>query len=248
MENSMRNILSMIMVLALGAPAFGATVPRSCQALIGPPSSSNTPHAETYSGWIAHYQALRVEASAAQPDLLLVGDSIFGRWPEPLRNRAFPGLKTFDIGVDGDRTDDVLYRMQYGNLPAKAPRYVAVLIGTNNIGEKEMSAEEIAGGIAAVVTYLRETLPQSRIVLFGILPRGDESAGIDKRLMLQRANALVARCGDGQSVVYTDVRGEFLAPDGSIPASLMPDQLHPSERGYSILADAIKVAITRFSP
>jgi beta-glucosidase len=190
--------------------------------------------------WIGHYETLKREASSAQPDLLLIGDSIFGRWPARLTRAAFPGRVVFNIGVDGDRTGNVLWRLAHGDLPPRmSPRDIVLLIGTNNMGSN--GADEtpmvIAGGIAAIVGVLAARFPPSRIVVMGILPRGPRDD--IRRPILARANALIAACADGDAIRFVDAGEKFLAPDGTIPRGLLRDGVHPTARGYALIAQSL---------
>jgi beta-glucosidase len=104
------------------------------------------------------------------------------------------------------------------------------------------SAEQIANGIASVVKLLHDSFPASRIIMFGMLPR-EETNYLP---VIRRANLLISACADNAAIFYADVGDSFLAPDGSILRDLMPDLLHPSERGYAILANAINMVVARF--
>lgn len=111
-----------------------------------------------------------------------------------------------------------------------------LLIGTNNIAT--CSAEEIAEGIGAVVFELRKDFPSSRILLLGIFPRGapDDPA----RQTIVDINRRIAALDDGKSVHYLDIGAKFMASDGTLPPDIMPDKVHPSEKGLEIWGEAIK--------
>jgi beta-glucosidase len=219
---------------------------KECEALIPPsPTIASTPRsALNEPRWTERFDALRAEAQTTSADVLLIGDSIFARWRPAWWAGSMPGLTEFNIGIDGDRTDTVLWRVTNGNLPAKPPRLIILLIGTNNTAKLEQSPETIAGGIATIAKTLRSSLPTSRLLIVGTLPRG---RGLDDPITqhLRRTNALIAKCADDRAVFYVDASKGFLTGDGTISAELMPDLLHPSQRGYEVLAGAIRAAIER---
>lgn len=158
-----------------------------------------------------------------------------------------PPLRAANFGLDGDRTQHLLWRLQHGELEGLAPRVVVVLIGTNNTGlEKDgvtprNSPAEATEGISLVVRTLRSRLPASRILLLGIFPRGETDA--PQRAQIREINAALARLDDGRQVRFLDLGPRFLAPDGTLSREIMPDLVHLSEAGYAIWAAALKAPL-----
>jgi beta-glucosidase len=105
-----------------------------------------------------------------------------------------------------------------------------------------MSPEETAAGINTLVTTIRRKLPDSKVLLLGIFPRGNRSDDPD-RALIRRTNAMLAKLDDGGHVKYLDIGAKFLDADGSLPGTVMPDYLHLSARGYEIWATAIKPVV-----
>ena len=60
------------------------------------------------------------------------------------------------------------------------------------------------------------------------------------RMRNDDANKIIAKLHDGRNVRYLDIGPTFLAPDGTLPKEIMPDFLHPGEKGYEIWAAAIE--------
>ena len=96
----------------------------------------------------------------------------------------------------------------------------------------------IGAGVAAIVQTLRNKLPQTKILVLAIFPRGEKPT--PEREVLRTANRIAAGLADGRHVFFEDVNHLFLRPDGSIPASLMPDFEHPNEEGHRRWAVAIE--------
>jgi beta-glucosidase len=189
--------------------------------------------------WLERYSVINREAERGHADLIYIGDSIVEDLD--LQGRAvwahyYAGRQGLNLGISGDRTQHVLWRLRHGNLGRLEPRLAIVMIGQNNAGHN--SSEEIAAGVAAIVATLREQLPRARILLLAIFPRGERPT--PERAVLARASQLAARLADGRSVVYLDVNSVFLRPDGSIPSALMSDFEHPTAQGCQVWAEAIE--------
>ncbi|QQV76661.1 acetylglucosamine-6-sulfatase [Sphingomonas aliaeris] len=180
---------------------------------------------------------------------MFVGDSITDWWRNDPQRDIFKGYfgkyRPYNIGIAGDETQHVLWRIEHGELDGLAPKLVVLLIGTNNLANaNRMSPQETADGVAALVDAIRAKLPKSRILLLGIFPRANRSDD-SLRLAVNATNAFIARLADGKTVFYQDIGARFLQPDGTLPGEVMPDYLHPNAAGYKIWADAIRPDVDR---
>jgi lysophospholipase L1-like esterase len=153
-------------------------------------------------------------------------------------------MSLLNIGVGGDRTENILWRIENGNLPRSSPAYVVLLAGTNNTDDPHITGDAIAQGLAAIISELRTRLPGSRIIVLSILPRG-KLASEPRRQPIERANQVIRQCADNRSVFYADLWDQFLEPDGTIRASLMKGDLLHVGRGYAILDEAIAAIVHR---
>ncbi|MDP1590854.1 MAG: GDSL-type esterase/lipase family protein, partial [Prosthecobacter sp.] len=115
------------------------------------------------------------------------------------------------------------------------------MIGTNNTGD--CSAPDIAQGIIAIVSELNQRLPQSKILLLGIFPRGEKPN--PQREKIAVINQLLAQLDGERNVTFLDIGPKFLTPDGLITKDIMPDYLHPNEKGYRIWAEAIEPTVKK---
>ena len=194
--------------------------------------------------WQERFDACNAQAAAGGFDILFIGDSITQGWGTEGREvweKEIAPLGAANFGFSGDRTENVLWRLDHGNLEGRiAPRAVVVMIGTNNTGHGMDLPEEIAQGVSAIVGRLTDRLPRARVLLLGIFPRG-EKPDDPMRVNNAAANALIARLdgAGGGRVKFLDLGPRFLAPDGALPQEIMPDRLHLSPRGYAIWAEAI---------
>lgn len=196
--------------------------------------------------WMAHFQRSLDRTKKGNVDLLFDGDSITDFWlgtGKEVWNKNYSRLNAADYGISGDRTENVLWRVQKGQVAGLRPKLVVLLIGTNNMGD--CSETQIAEGITAVVREYQKACPAAVILLQGILPRA-ESANDPWRSKIQHINTIVARLGDGKKVIYLDFGDKFLEPDGTMIHDLMPDNLHPSAKGYEVWADAIRPTVEKY--
>jgi lysophospholipase L1-like esterase len=196
----------------------------------------------------AKHQANKEVAAQGDAEVLFMGDSITDFWRnadgpfagKPVLDKHFGQWKVANFGIAGDTTQGVLYRLQNGEGQGFSPRAVMLMIGTNNTARN--TAAEIAEGIGAVVLELQRDFPQAKILLLGVFPRGRPNDPV--RATIAEINATIAKLHDGNRVHYLDIGAKFLAPDGTIPADVMSDLLHPSAKGYEIWAQAVKEPLT----
>lgn len=176
-------------------------------------------------------------AKAGNVDLLFLGDSITDNWRSIGRtvwDKYWAPLKAANFGIHGDCTQHVIWRIRHGELDGIQPRVVVVMIGTNNGGD---SAEDVALGIKTIVSDIQERSPTSRLLILAIFPRGQMASAREKN---DRTNAILAGYADNRQVVYLNINQAFLTQDGVLPDDIMPDHVHPTEKGYRIWADAIQ--------
>jgi lysophospholipase L1-like esterase len=189
--------------------------------------------------------------------LVFLGDSITHGWEgkgKAVWEKHWAPLKAANFGIGGDRTEHVLWRLEHGNFDGLRPKAIVLMIGTNNTGhqgrpQKELdgavyqcSAEQTAEGIKAILAQLQRKCPDAKILVLGIFPRG--ASKDDKfRQQNEATNAIIKGYADGQKVFFLDIGAQFLEPDGTLSKTIMPDLLHPNEKGYQIWTDAIKADV-----
>ncbi|KAG5837377.1 hypothetical protein ANANG_G00238620 [Anguilla anguilla] len=143
----------------------------------------------------------------------------------------FSPLHAINFGIAGDTTCNVLWRLQNGELQNIRPKVVVVWVGTNN---HEHTAEQVAGGIVAIVQHLISSLPQAKVVVLGLLPRGERPP---LRVKNASVNGLLRswlpRLGSTQLL---DVSAGFVHSDGAISTGDMFDFLHLTAGGYRAVA------------
>ncbi len=244
---SISTLLALTLVIA--APAFAADTPaRPAVKPAAPKAPPQLPdvaapkmgtNGQPQAGFIkAHENFLKI-AQAGDTGLLFLGDSITAGWAghKAIWTNAFGAYKPANFGIGGDRTQHVLWRITNGELEVIKPKAVVLMIGTNNSGSDE--PEGTARGVTKIVETLRAKLPEAKILLLAIFPRGSSTTNNVGRARNEKVNATLAKLHDGKSVHYLDIGGKFLQQDGTLTKEIMPDYLHLSSQGYQIWADAI---------
>ena len=154
------------------------------------------------------------------------------------KDAPYPAL---NLGYSGDRTEHVLYRLEHGELDGYEAKCVVLLIGTNNTGHRS-AAEETPGdtviGIKACLDAIRAKQPKAKVVLCSLFPRG-ANAQVEARRRNDVVNRAIRQFADGRHVFWCDLSRMFTRRDGTLPAELFPDFLHPAELGYEMWASRI---------
>lgn len=194
--------------------------------------------------WLERHKGFVEEARRGGIDVLFLGDSITDAWRSAGRKvweEHFAPLKAANFGISGDRTQHVLWRLQNGELEGIRPKVVVLMIGTNNIGQRDPEPPSSAvEGIKAIVREIHARSASTRVLLLGVFPRG-EKPDHPHRAQIREINAAVAQLDDGgKTVRFLDIGDRFLQPDGTISKEIMPDFLHLSEKGYRLWAEALR--------
>lgn len=186
---------------------------------------------------VRRFELINSEVKSVRHQALFLGDSLTERFDPEVWRDHMTRRGVFNAGVNGDRTEHLLWRLQHGNLAGPPPAGVVVLIGTNDLGHGR-PPEVAAEGIRANLQYLRQRLPEARILLLGLWPRG-ESPEARLRRGTVAVNKLIQGCGDNRAVVYASLGGVLLDGQGRLVPAISPDLLHFSQAGYARLAPGL---------
>ena len=186
------------------------------------------------------HESMNARVKKGNVDLVFIGDSITQGWEGRGKNvwKKFYGTRNaVNLGIGGDRTQHVIWRLDNGNLAGISPKVAVIMIGTNNAGSN--SPKQIAEGVTAIVRQLQKKTPKTQILLLATFPRG-VNPNDGRRQVNEKSNAIVAKLAADANVTYLDIGKEFLGEDGSLSKEIMPDLLHLSEKGYTIWASSIE--------
>ncbi|MCC6966273.1 MAG: acetylglucosamine-6-sulfatase [Nitrospira sp.] len=240
-----RNIVpvSFLLALLLGTlqPFIGPTVESAEQIRAAIPAPQRD------SWWMERHDRTVSRIRQGPVDLLFIGDSITQGWEEdgrPVWDQYYAGRRAMNLGYNSDQTDNVLWRLQHGELDGITPKLAVVMIGTNNSAMREDPPENTTAGIRAILTTLRTRLPGTRILLLAIFPRGLTNDDPLRRVN-EAVNARLPSLADQRQVFFLNINRRFLDADGRLSAEIMPDALHPSALGYRIWAEGMEGMIRK---
>src|SRR5262245_23988400 len=195
---------------------------------------------------VAHAELVR-KAGSGVIDVYFIGDSITRRWgaldyPQLLANftHNFFGWNAANFGWGGDRTQNILWRLDNGELPPVGPKVFVVQAGTNNLADfvsHEERVAAIAAGIEAIVERCRRHAPDSLIVLTGVFPRRDRP---EFNASIAAINARLAALGAAGRFRYLDLGAALVDARGQLSVPMSEDGLHLSLAAYQIWAEALK--------
>lgn len=185
-------------------------------------------------------------AAGKPPKLVFAGDSITEGWGKEgatAWQQHFAPHGAVNLGYGGDRTENLLWRLQNGEVEGLAPAVFVLMIGTNNTGHRQEDPATTAAGVRRVIDEVRQRLPGTRILLLAIPPRGAKADDPLRRIN-DAVNARIASFADGKHIVFLDPNRVLLQADGTLSTEVMPDLLHLSPHGYALWANAILPALT----
>ena len=176
---------------------------------------------------LAHEQLLE-KRKRGRIDVYFEGDSITRRWGTSdekygafLENwrQNFHGWNAADFGWGGDTTQNILWRLQNGELDGVNPKVIVLMAGTNNVGRNtpegdvEAKAADVARGVKAILDTFRRKAPKATIILMGITPRNDNMAVMP---VINRVNANIAKFADGKKIRYVNINERLADKDGKL--------------------------------
>ncbi len=198
-------------------------------------------------GWQKRHDQINanVKKAAGNAELVFIGDSITDGWQgggKEVWAKYYGDRRALNLGIGGDRTQHVLWRLENGNLDGITPKLADVMIGTNNAGSD--SPEAIAAGEKAILDKIHDKSADTKILLLGIFPRGADDK--DKlRQVNAKTNEIIEKFADDKTVYYLDIGPKFLDSDHKLSKDIMPDRLHPNKKGYEIWAAAIEPTVAK---
>jgi len=212
-----------------------------------PPAPADQPRVRADRNSHLAHQQLLAKAKSGGIDLYFLGDSITRRWgaidyPDLLAhwNETFHGWNAGNFGWGGDRTENILWRLENGELDGVHPKVIVLLAGTNNVGREpgdEAKVKDVTRGLEAIVDACRQKAPAATIVLVAIFPRNDTPAVMPT---IARINANLAKMADGKSIRLLDIGARLADADGTLFEGMTVDGLHPSLKGYEVWAQGLR--------
>jgi beta-glucosidase len=186
---------------------------------------------------------IRELAAAGRPvDLVFIGDSITHNWEkdgQAVWARHYARYNALDLGFGGDHTENVLWRLEHGEIDGIRPKVAVLMIGTNNTGDRAEDPRTTAAGVRRILDEIRRRQPGTRILLLAVFPRDEQPTSAARRLN-DRVNAIISGYADGEHVFFLDIGRYLTNADGTLSRDIMPDLLHPDAKGYEIWAERME--------
>jgi len=176
---------------------------------------------------------------------VFMGDSITHGWEGKgnVFNKYFEGKKILNVATSGDRTENTIWVIDNVNWKKVNAKVAMLMIGTNNTGHRPVdkeTAEDTFDGIKVILEKMKEKSPDTKILMLAIFPRSAMDTD-QPRVRNDKVNAMIAKLADNKRIFFLDINSKLLEPDGkTLSKEVMPDLLHPNEKGYVIWAEAVK--------
>lgn len=195
------------------------------------------------SWWMKRHQAMNDRVADGNVDLIFIGDSITQAWEtagKEVWKQHYGDRNAVNLGISGDRTQHVLWRLENGNIKGISPKLAVIMIGTNNSGRDQ--PKQTAQGVTRIVQKLRQELPETKVLLLAVFPRGARPDDA-KRKDNDEVNEIISKLHDSEMVHYLDIADAFLDDEGRLSKEVMPDLLHLNAASYQKWADAIEPSV-----
>ena len=196
--------------------------------------------------WETRHEAYSERAQEGNIGLLFLGDSITEGWKgqEQIWREFWGEHDAVNFGISGDLTQHVVWRIEHGELDGANPEVLVLMIGTNNTGVH--SAAQIIGANRRIVELIREKLPETRIVLCALLPRGPwvRRGVLDKwearmEVIAEVNPGLAQIAAEDEMITWLDMTPAFSTPEGLANGDLYSDWLHLNSAGYQVWAEQL---------
>jgi beta-glucosidase len=169
--------------------------------------------------------------------LLLMGDSITSGWDGNAFRKFCVNRSYVNLGRSMEQAAHLLWRLDHINCEGAQAKLIVLMIGSND-GACNFSSQDVSAGVGAVVAKLREKMPQAKVLVMSILPRGNSPKA--KQQAFTKINPSIAKLADGKDVFYLDICEKYFRPDGTVNSELLGDLCHPTGKGYEIWAEAME--------
>ena len=194
--------------------------------------------------WLKRHNAFNKRVMQGNVGMLMIGDSITHWWDrdgKKVWDHYYAKRNAVNLAISGDRTEHVLWRLENGNIDGISPKIAVLMIGTNN--HMSSPPEITARDIRMIVKKLRTNLPETKILVLGIFPRGSADEDGARQINI-KVNRLIEDIGDGNWVHYLNINHAFLNRR-RLRSELFPDGSHPNENGYAAWAAAMEPVLAK---
>lgn len=230
-----------LLFLLFNSVTFAQSCPEDAPALTPAPLEEEW----AVEWWTPRHEEKLQEERRESADILFLGDSITHGWEttgSDVAEEYFSDFSIYNIGFSGDRTENVLWRFDHGEIDGINPKLAVLMIGTNNTGHRQDPSECTAKGIERILNEMDRKLPDTHVLLLAIFPRG-KSPDDDLRKLNEKINNRIQEFDKREHVTFANINNVFLTEDGILTEEIMPDELHPNEYGYELWAEEMRPVI-----
>ena len=246
--------------------------PKASSSVSSPTSKGEIPNTaivptpkleDDFYDWYARHNEVKTLIKSQPVDLVFLGCSIthlFGGLPLE-KNQPCSGAETWakyyakrnavNMGFGYDRTQNVLWRLENGELDGIEPKVVVLMIGSNNLRAgkaRQNTPEEIAEGIEAICEKIHAKIPKCKVLLMGVMPRkGNQTQPPDVYVkpILELNKHLAELAGRKDYIVFLDLRDKLAGADGLPCQEFFLDTVHPNAKGYQTWAETMEPVLVK---
>ncbi len=203
------------------------------------PTTGTISRAGEHESFLRRHEQFLAEGRSQQFDVICLGDSLTWGWDdhrELWKTQVTPQSTAF-WAIGGDATNQLLWRIEHGELDCQSPKLIIVLIGTNNRWVKD-EADDIAQSIDTVIQAVQAKCPKSKVLLLGILPQGYHTTESSRKIFDQ-VNLRLPAIATSRGIDFRNVGQALLEPDGSLSSTISYDGTHLTKAGYQQFAKAL---------
>jgi len=236
---------ALVLTVLLTILSFVPSQTQTALAVEAKKHAAVTPQKGAAKWWVDRHAKHVARMKEGKVDLLMIGDSITHLWEDTqgtifhkyahganVWTQYYGSRRAMNLGFAGDRTENVLWRLDNLPLGKISPKAAAVMIGTNNVNRLSSTPRQTAEGIQAIVRKLRGTYPEMKILVLHVFPRGPDPENGKRKRVRELNSCLPELIGKEKNVTLLDIGDKFLDEKGMISTSIMPDFLHPNANGY----------------
>lgn len=217
----------------------------SGELMAGVRAATPTPQStDPSSWWCQRFEKKCIDLKEKGAPLLLVGDDVTQMWEENGKGlqpfRAYlqkEPMSAVDIGYTGDRTENVLWRLQNGELDGyEPPKAALIMVGANNtldFTEDEEPPCDTILGIRSIIDTIKERCPDTKIFVFSILPCG-RTPNDQRRTRNFNVNAALSRLCEPLGATFYEINSQVMDIDGNFGEDFSYDGIHLNTKGYKV--------------
>ncbi|XP_076310339.1 platelet-activating factor acetylhydrolase IB subunit alpha2-like isoform X1 [Tachypleus tridentatus] len=179
--------------------------------------------------WMCMHKRFLIEAKEREPEVVLIGDFTVAMLSHTeVWEKYFVSMHCLNFGISEDKTQNVLWRIENGEIEFMNPKVIILSVGANNY---ENTAKEVVEGIHACLTAIRSYHPKAQIVVLKLFPCGQHLNPVREKI--NRINSLLeAELKSLSNIQVVNLDPGFVQTDGTINHHDLYDYQHLTRTAY----------------